>query len=160
MVNDCQGRGETFVVMQAVNSTAAAPHWRDWQGEIDLRSSKQGCRTRLPSSVGAWIKFMSETTDVIDSAAKAPEGNRWEIESQSLNNNNKICFVNYLIVHVVAHSPTHPPDIPLKYNSHPESTPDDGGHLSINLTQDKALTWPPNSSPTSSNIHGPVTSQS
>lgn len=50
---------------------------------------------------------MSETTDVIDSAAKAPEGNRWEIESQSLNNNNKIRFVNYLIVHIVAHSPTH-----------------------------------------------------
>lgn len=42
MLNDCQGRGEALVEKQAVNCTAAALHWGDWQGEIDLRASEQG----------------------------------------------------------------------------------------------------------------------
>lgn len=63
VVNDCQGRGEVLVELQALNSTAAGLHRGDWQGKIDLRASKQGCGPRFPSSVGAWIKFMSEKTD-------------------------------------------------------------------------------------------------
>lgn len=96
---------------------------------------------------------MSETTDANVGAAKASEVNRWEIESQShlssFNNNNNNSFLNYLIVYTVAHPTSSPLNIYLKYISHPDSTPDDGGHISIILTEDKPLTWPPNSPPTS-----------
>lgn len=45
---------------------------------------------------------------------------------------------------------THTLNIYLEYISHPDSAPDKRGHHSINLTEEKALTWPPNSQPTSS----------
>lgn len=152
VVNDCQDRGEVLVELQALNSTAAARHRGDWQGKIDLRASKHVCGPCFPSSAGAWFKFVSETTDAYVGAVKASEVNRWEIESQphlsSFNNDNS--FVNYLIVYADAHPRSHPLNIYRKYISHPDSTPNDGGYLSINLTEEKALTWPPNSPPTSS----------
>lgn len=121
VVNDCQGRGEALVELQTLNSTAAALHLGDWQGKIDLRASKQGCGPRFPSSVGAWIKFMSETTDANISAAKESEVNRWEIESQShlSSFNNNISFANYLIVYAVTQPPSSPLNIQLKYSTFP-----------------------------------------
>lgn len=82
---------------------------------------------------------MSETTDANVGAAKASEVSRWEIESHShLRSFNNDRFVNYLIGYTVADAHSHPLNIYLKYISHPDNTTEDGGHLPIILTKDKA----------------------